>query len=456
MRSVEEQLSVISAAAVTPEPVRIAISEALGLRCAEQVEGTRSVPGFDQAAIDGFAVRSVDLRGLRDLRDTDYAHDVLQDADDGAFPPDPEDMDGEPGEVEEERSDGPRRRGPAMTLPIVGEVTAGSHRPVRLQPRQAVRVYTGAPIPTLADALVPMDWAEVHGRHVAPLRPVAPGDFVHRKGSDVQPGDVVVEQGAVIGAAQVGLLAAVGRSKVLVYPRPRMSVLSFGAELVDIDREPGLGQVFDVNSYALAAAGREAGADVHRLGIMAGESRRLKDTIEGQLIRSEVVVIAGAVGGQASDRLREVLDELGGMEISRVAMHPGSVMGFGTLGPDKIPTFLLPPNPSAALVAFEVMVRPLVQIIRGQRQATRRIVQARTIASIESAPHRRGFIRGQLMRDRETREFLVDPLGAADRGEPTHLLGSHGQANCLIIVPTDETHVEPGHVVDVMFLTNRA
>ncbi|KGM19062.1 gephyrin-like molybdotransferase Glp [Corynebacterium auriscanis] len=431
MRTVEEQLATITAAAVTPEPVRVAISEALGLRCAEQVEGTEHFPGFDQAAIDGYAVRCVDIRQALD----------------------PTPVDGEPSEGADSSDDQPARR---TALPIVGEVTAGSHRPVRLQPRQCVRVHAGAPLPTLADAVLPLDWAETQGRRIIPQELLQPGEFVHRKGSDVQPGDVVVEQGSVIGAAQVGLLAGVGRSKVLVYPRPRMAVMAFGQELIDIDREPSLGKIYDVNSYALTAAGREAGAEVHRLGIVGGEPRRMKDIIEGQLIRSEVVVITGAVGGTASEELREVLAELGELEITRVAMHPGSVMGFGTLGADKVPTFLLPANPSAALVAFEVMVRPLIQLIRGQRQSNRRVVQARTIASIESAPHRRGFIRGQLMRDRDTGDFLVDPLGAADGGEPTHLLGSHGRANCLIVVPVDVAHIAPGSVVDVMFLTNRA
>ncbi|WOH94903.1 gephyrin-like molybdotransferase Glp [Corynebacterium urealyticum] len=412
MRSVEEQLAIISAAAVTPEPVRISISEALGLRCAEQIEGDRAVPGFNQSAIDGYAVRAVDVREPAD----------------GELP----------------------------TLPVVGEVTAGSSRPVRLQPRQTVRVHAGAPIPTLADAVLPLDWVEVDGRHVEPLRTVSSGDFVHRLGSDVQPGDVVVEQGAVLGAAQVGLLAAIGRSKVLVYPRPRLSVLAFGPELVDIDRDPGLGQIHDANSYALAAAAKEAGAEAHRMGILAGEPRRIKEVLEAQLMRSEVLVITGAIGGEGSDQLREILGELGPMETTRIAMHPGSILGFGTLGADQVPTFLLPANPSAALVAFEVLVRPLIQIIRGQRQATRRVVRARTIAAIDSAPRRRGFIRGQLMRDRETREFLVDPLGAVGGGEPTHLLGSYGQANCLITVPAEETHVAPGQFVDVLFLTNRS
>lgn len=426
MKTVEEQLAAVTAAAVTPEPVRTAISEALGLRCAEQVEAETTLPGFHQAAVDGFAVRAVDVR------------EIL----------------GGPASRTGEGEDA--GEGVPSLLPVVGEVTAGSHRPVRLQPRQAVRVQTGAPLPTLADAVLPLDWADQSGRRIAPLHRVSPGQFVHRAGSDVQPGDVVVEEGAVIGAAQVGLLAAVGRSKVLVYPRPRMSVLSFGPELVDIDREPSLGQVFDVNSYALAAAGREAGADVNRVGLLAGEPRRLRDIVEGQLIRSEILVIAGGVGGAASDQLREVLADLGPLEVDRVAMHPGSVQGFGTLGADRVPTFLLPSNPGAALVSFEVLVRPLIRILCGKRESTRRTVTARTIAAIESAPGRTGYLRAQLMRDRGTREFLVDPLGAVGGGEPTHLLGSHGQANCLVVLPGDRTLVEPGEVVDVMFLSNRS
>ena len=297
MRSVEEQLAIITSAAVTPEPVRIAITETLGLRCAERVEGSEPLPGFDQAAIDGYAVRSVDIRQALTLaRGGDHG-----DTSEG-------------GKVAENLS------GVKETLPIVGDVTAGSLRPIRLQPRQAVRVEMGAPLPTLADSVLPLDWVEKEGRKIRPLEAIASGEFVHRKGSDVQPGDVVVEEGAVIGAAQVGLLAAVGRSKVLVYPRPRLSVLSFGRELLDIDRDPAVGQVYDVNSYALAAAAREAGADVHRVGILSGEPRKMREVIESQLLRSEVVVISGAIGGAASDELREILSEMGAVSYTHLTL----------------------------------------------------------------------------------------------------------------------------------------
>jgi molybdopterin molybdotransferase len=225
MRSVEEQQTRVTAAAVAPRPVRVAISEAQGLLCAEEVVTERPLPGFDQAAIDGYAVRSVDVAGAGGENRGE---------------------DDEPVEV---------------TLPVVGEVAAGSRQPIRLQPRQAVRVDTGAPLPTLADAVLPLDRTDGGLNRVKVLWPVRSGDYVRRIGDDVQPGDVAVRAGTIIGAAQVGLLAAVGRDKVLVHPRPRLSVISVGGELVDIDRTPGPGQVYDVNSYALAAAARDAGAD---------------------------------------------------------------------------------------------------------------------------------------------------------------------------------------------------
>lgn len=416
MRSVEEQLAAITANAAMPAPVRIAISESLGLLCAEDVVAERPLPGFVQSAIDGYAVRAVDVRG-------------------------------ESGETLAEFDE--------VTLPVVGEVSAGSHHPMRLQPKQAVRVHTGAPLPTLADAVLPLDWSDRGERRVTALRAVKSGDFVRRVGDDVQPGDVAVSAGAVISPAQVGLLAAVGRSKVLVHPRPRMSVISIGGELVDIDRDPGLGQVFDVNTYALAAAGRDAGAEVHRVGIAAGESRRIREIIEGQLIKSELLVITGAVGGAAGDEVRRVLSEMGEIDVERVAMHPGSVQGFGLLGDDRIPTFLLPSNPVSALVVFEVMVRPLIRIALGKGNPRRRAVAARAIASVESVPGRRGLIRGQLMRDRETSEYLVQPFGGAT-GAQAHLLAGLAEANCLVVVPDDVTHVRPGDIVDVLFLARQA
>jgi len=409
VRSVEEQQARVMAAAVAPRPVRVPIAESQGLMCAEEVLTEQPLPGFDQAAIDGYAVRSVDVN------------------------------DGADGEI---------------VLPVMAVIEAGTRTPSRLQPKQAARVQTGAPMPTLADAVLPLRWTDGGESRVRVLRGVRPGAYVRRAGDDVQPGDVAVRAGSIIGAAQVGLLAAVGRERVLVHPRPRVTVMSVGGELVDIARTPGHGQVYDVNSYALAAAARDAGAEVSRIGIVGADVRELRDVVESQLNRAEVVVIAGAVGGAAAESLRAVLSELGDMEVTRVAMHPGSVQGFGQLGAEGVPTFLLPTNPVSALVVFEVMVRPLIRLSLGKRQAIRRVIRARTLAPIASVPGRKGFLRGQLLRDTDSGEYLVEAIGDNPSGS-SHLLASLAEANCLVMVPSDVAEVDAGEFVDVAFLAQR-
>ncbi|MBX9641520.1 MAG: molybdopterin molybdenumtransferase, partial [Mycobacteriaceae bacterium] len=242
MRSVEEQQARISAAAVAPRPIKVAIAEAQGLLCAEEVVTERPLPGFDQAAIDGYAVRSVDVLGVSDA-----------------------------GPLEAVGDDGIAEAREVVSLPVMGTIEAGARTPSRLQPRQAARVQTGAPLPTLADAVLPLRWTDGGMNRVRILRGAPSGAYVRRAGDDVQPGDVAVRSGTIIGPAQVGLLAAVGRERVLVHPRPRVSVMAVGGELVDISRSPGNGQVYDVNSYALAAAARDAGAEVNRVGIVRSE-----------------------------------------------------------------------------------------------------------------------------------------------------------------------------------------
>ncbi|GAB3079703.1 gephyrin-like molybdotransferase Glp [Corynebacterium aquatimens] len=426
MRSVDEQLAMVIDATPTPEPIRVGITDALGLMCAEEVAATTALPGFTQAAVDGYAVRAVDVGGTR-----------------GISPIDDRDSDEDP-RAEHERS-----------LPVLGEVAAGSQKPLRLQPRQAVRVATGAPLPTLADAVLPLEWSDRGRKRVSAYRPVRSGDFVRKPGDDISPGDLAVRAGTVLGPAQIGLLAATGKEKVLVYPRPRVTVMSYGLELVDIERTPGLGQVYDVNSYALAAAAKDAGADVTRVGIVNAEPRKLKEQIAYHASRSEILVITGAVGGSSAKPIQEALGELGEIDTTRVAMHPGSAQGFGLIGPERVPTFLLPPNPVSALVIFETLIRPSIRTALSKRVPTRRVVKARSLGPIESIAGRVGYLRARLMRDAHTRDYLVESIGGVG-GAPAHLLAGLAEANAMIRIPEDVTDIRPGDEVDVIFLQQRA
>ncbi|ANI93027.1 gephyrin-like molybdotransferase Glp [Dietzia timorensis] len=469
MRSVADQLAEVTAAAMSPRPVRVGIFDALGLLCAEEVVAERALPSFDQAAIDGYAVRSVDLVPPQPAA---VRHDPAADDGGDGDPQEPgadredrtdeepaDDLDGEGGASEDGRANRPLAGGAEQrALSVVGQTMAGSAAAGGMSALQCVRVDTGAPLPTIADAVLPLNWATERqgdrGLEIDVRRRVLSGQFVRRVGDDVQPGDVAVRQGAVIGSAQVGLLASVGRSRVLVHPKPRVAIISIGDELVDIDRETAPGQVYDVTSYALAAAAQDAGADVHRVGIVSTEPSRFREVLAEQLMRSEIVVISGAVGGEATSRARQVIREFGNLDLYRAAMHPGSVQGFGRLGRDEVPTFLLPTNAASALVVFEVMVRPLVRISLGKRQSARRTVLARTIAPITSVEGRHGYLRGQLMRDDETGQYLVRAFGGAD-GASTHLLAALAEANCLVSIPEETVHVRAGEEVEVMFLAQR-
>jgi len=407
VRSVDEQLALILSGAVRPAPVRVPIAEAHGLRSAEEVIAGRPLPGFDQAAVDGYAIRSVDLSGASEQT-------------------------------------------PAV-LPVVGEIPAGSRHPLRLQPGQAVRVVAGAPLPTLADAVVPVGHTDAGTAKLTVTRGVPSAAFVRRIGEDVQPGDVAVRRDAILGPAQVGMLAATGRDKVLVHPRPRVSVIAVGDELVDVARAPGAGQVPDVCSHALTASARDAGAEIGRAGLVRADARELAAAVQDRLPFTDVLVVCGAVGGAAGAQVEAALADLGDLDTTRVAMHPGSRQGFGRLGPDGVPTFLFPSHPATALVLFEVLVRPLIRLALGLTDPYRRTVAARLTSPVTSIPGRRGYLRGRLLRDR-TGDYLVQPLGTAG----THLLSSLADCNGLIVLPEQVTELTVDESVAVAYLPTRA
>jgi molybdopterin molybdotransferase len=253
-----------------------------------------------------------------------------------------------------------------------------------------------------------------------------------------------VQVGTPIGPAQISLLAAVGRDRVLVRPRPRIAVLSAGNELVDISTPPTPGQVVDVNSYALAAAARDAGAEAYRSGIVPSDRRRLSEVLESQLLRSDLVLIAGTLAGEG-DMVREVLAELGNMRFSQLLVHPGPVQGFGRLGRDSVPVICVPGEPVAALVAFEVFVRPAIRLMLGKRQLFRRTVQAIAAEQLTSPLGYRQYLHGQVMRHPDG-GYVVEPLGDGDEA----MLARMARANCLIVIDEDVTEVAAGGLVTVM------
>ena len=401
LRTVEEQLDRVLADLRVLDPLELTLLDAQGLLCAEDVYAQAPLPSFDNSSMDGYAVRAADTTGATE-----------------AAP---------------------------VVLPVIGDIPAGSPAPRGVTRGTCLRIMTGAPVPSGADAVVPVEWTDAGAGQVRIHRPASPEAYIRRVGEDIEAGDLAVSAGTPVGPAQVGLLAAVGRERVLVRPRPRVVVISTGSELVDVGQQPGVGEIIDANSYALAAAARDAGAEVHRAGIVPDEHSRLMDALSGQLLRADLIVTSGGVSAGAFDVVKEALSELGTVEFARIAMQPGMPQGFGVLGGERTPIFCLPGNPVSALVSFEVFVRPAIRLMLGKRLLFRHTVSATARRQMSSPPGRRQYRRGLLHRDDEGR-YSAEPVG----GPGSHLLASLARANCLIMIDEEVAEVSEGDEVAVI------
>jgi molybdopterin molybdotransferase len=399
--TVERHLDEILAAVPQPDPIELAVLDAQGLLCAEDVISQRALPSFDQAAIDGYAVRSMDVA----IATTQTP----------------------------------------VELAVIGESSPGASGPSSIGPGMALKVGAGAMMPAGADVVVPAVWTDQGTVRVTVMAAPAAGSYVRRAGDDVAPGDSAVQVGTPIGPAQISLLAAVGRDRVLVRPRPRIAVLCAGTELVDVGTEPAPGQVVDVNSYALAAAARDAGAEAYRTGILPQDRDRLTERLESALLRSDLVLIAGTFASNGFDLVQEALAELGQMRFGQVTMHPGPNQGFGRLGRDAVPVICVPGEPVAALVSFEVFVRPAIRLMLGKRQLFRRTVQAVAAEQLLSPLGYRQYLHGTVMRHPDG-GYVVEPIGDGTEA----LLARMARANCLIVIDEDVTEVSAGGLVTVM------
>ncbi|HET8718920.1 MAG TPA: gephyrin-like molybdotransferase Glp [Nocardioidaceae bacterium] len=400
--SVDEHVEHILDSLLPLPPYEQPLLEALGLPVCEDITATMELPSFDNSAMDGYAVC------FDDVATATADHPVH--------------------------------------LPVVGEMAAGQTRLFALSPGTSVRIMTGAPIPQGCDAVVPVEWTDAGVATVRISQAPSPGQHIRRRGEDVRTGDVLLEDGSVLGPRQLGLLASVGRSQVRARPRPRVVIMSTGSEL----REPGttLGHdsIYDANSYMLAAAARAAGAIAYRVGIVSDDPLEFSDALSDQLVRADMVVTSGGVSKGQYDVVKEVLGELGTVHFGEVAMQPGKPQGYGVVGEDATPIFTLPGNPVSSYVSFEVFVVPAIRRMMGRLPYRRPVVRALCDQGFSSASGKRQFVRARFEID--AKGAHVAPVG----GHGSHLVGDLAEANALIVVPEDVTSVQPGTQVRVLVL----
>ncbi|MFF1336627.1 gephyrin-like molybdotransferase Glp [Streptomyces sp. NPDC058290] len=428
--SVDEHLADVLAAIRPLEPIELQLLDAQGCVLVEDVTVPVALPPFDNSSMDGYAVRTADVQGASE-----------------EFP---------------------------AVLTVIGDVAAGSGELPTVGPGQAARIMTGAPLPPGAEAVVPVEWTDggsgggaAAGMTPASAAPEGAGGEVrvHRaaearahvrsRGSDVQAGDLALAAGTVLGPPQIALLAAIGRGTVRVRPRPRVVVLSTGSELVQPGESLAAGTIYDSNSFALAAAARDAGAIAYRVGAVADDAETLRSTIEDQLIRADLLVTTGGVSVGAYDVVKEALSSVGTaedepdggrMDFRKLAMQPGKPQGFGTVGPDHTPLLALPGNPVSSYVSFELFVRPAIRALMGLADVNRPSVRAALKAdkALGSPAGRRQFLRGAY----DAESGTVSPVG----GSGSHLIAALAHADSLMVVPEDVTSVEPGAELEVVLL----
>ena len=385
------------------DPITLPLADSHGCVLAEDVVAQWPLPSFDNSSMDGYAVIASDVSSAAE-----------------ASP---------------------------VTLTVIDDVPAGSRADVALRPGCAVRIMTGAPIPSGTDCIVPVEVTDAGTDSVEIRERIDPGSYIRRAGEDVIIGDVVVRAGTLLSSRQLAVIAAVGKGHVVVYPRPRVAVLSTGSELVEPGTPLSKGMISDSNSFLLVSAANEAGAQAYRVPPVPDDAEAFSAAISDQLHRADLILTSGGVSMGAYDTVKEVFSSYGTVEFTKVAMHPGMPQGHGVVGEsddERIPVITLPGNPVSSYISFQNFVRPAINKLRGLGSTDRPRLAAEVTKPLDSPQSKRQFARGRFLDDGR-----VEPVGG---GQGSHVIGGLAQADCLIVIPEGVAHVNIGDTVDVVDL----
>jgi molybdopterin molybdotransferase len=401
--SVEEARAIVLEAASVLAAERVSCEAALGRVLAEPVRATRTLPPAACSAMDGYAVRSADLAAAA--------------------------------------------AGPGATLAVAFEVAAGGQGVRALRAGEAARIFTGAPLPEGADAVVMQEDAEALDGAVRFRAPARAGQHVRPEGEDVRSGDLVLAPGCALGPSQIGMLAALGRSGVAVHRRPRVAILSGGDELVEPDEPTEGGRIVSSNSYALAAQCREAGAEPSLLGIARDRPEDLERLLRAGLHADLLVSSAGVSVGDR-DYVRPVLEKLGcRLVFWGVRMKPGYPLVFGRFEGERGPlVFGLPGNPVSAMVTFEQFVRPALRKLAGRRAWFRPTVEATLGEALHKSPGRTHFVRVELTGSPGA--LRATPTGNQSSGVLLSMVLAQG----LLVFPAEANELPAGARVRVQVI----
>jgi molybdopterin molybdotransferase len=385
----------------------VGLLEAVGRVVARDLTSDIDVSPFDHAAMDGFAVKVEDLA--------------------------------------QASSEAP------VALKVVGELGAGDVLEGSFQNGECVRIMTGAAVPDDADAVIMYEIVEVlegdgkTGSVVAFSSPAKLLENIRKAGEEAHAGDVVITEGEVLTRAGVGFLAGCGVLEVPVYARPRVAIMATGSELVPPEEVPGPGKIRNSNALAMAACTQAAGAVPVILPIVKDTFEALRTAVREAAQNYDFVVTTGGAAQGDYDFITAVVDDLGELRMTTVAMRPGKAQTFGII--EGVPVFGLPGNPAAAYVGFEMLIRPALRAMQGYQCFEHSVVKARLTVDQKNNSPRRIFQRAHLTRGIDG-AYLVTPY----KNQSSGLFGPIQKSNCLMILP-EKSGVHPeGSLLDCVLL----
>ncbi|HEX9024529.1 MAG TPA: gephyrin-like molybdotransferase Glp [Geobacteraceae bacterium] len=399
MPTFEEARSIILGSVAPLGMERVPLLDSLGMVIAEEIVAPWDMPGYDNSAMDGFAVRAADCRETCSLR-------------------------------------------------VTGYIPAGGSATVAVEPGCAVRIMTGAPVPPGCDAVVPVEKTEETDGTLRLSGTVRQGQHIRIKGEDVRRGEAIIPVGTVIRSPEISMLASFGKAFVPVFRKARVAILSTGDELIELGEPPEAGRIINSNALSLAAAVKETGALPVILGIARDdrESHR-KKLAEG--FKADVLITSAGVSAGDRDLVRDVLREMDVEQIFwRVDMKPGGPTAFGMK--EGKPVFSLPGNPVSTLVTFEEFVRPALLKMMGHKRVIKPFVKVVLQGEVRKKPGKINFLRVKLARDND--RYLAYSSGDQNTG----ILRTMMLADAMVLLPAERTSFAAGEELDAHIISSYA
>lgn len=384
----------------------ISLLEAYNRVLAEDVVATMDIPPFNRSTVDGYAVKAADTVGAEENQ--------------------------------------------PVQLRICGQVSVGEQPKVMVNPGEAAEIVTGAPIPEGADAVVMLEDTDSEDHLLRVYRAVTRNENVMKKGADIKKGETVLKAGQVLGASEIGVLAALGYSKAKVFKVPVVAVLSTGAEVTEPGKPLPAGKIYDINAYSISTAVLESGGKPLYLGVIPDDKAALQAALKHALSSADMVITSGGVSVGPKDLTPQTVASLGepGLLVCGIAVKPGKPTTIALVG--EKPVFALPGHPASALLIFHLLVRPVIQRMAGRTALEDKTVKAAASTRMFSAKGRKTFIMVKLKPD-ALKGLVAVPVETGASGAITTLAKADG----FVEIPENQQFIDSGEEVTVTLLKSK-